>query len=228
MLLIKVPDVPTKFKSGISWGERPWWQGHAFQDVNRHRGRKGERSKPVSNFSTHTAEIHGKFMNLKSTIPCGLAMLGPIRCSGCLLPAKRTEGSFRKQHHVALELPACVDAREVVVAREFQLRWGDLWSYGPRSLSTSIIGWWMHALFIHMYIIYLYLHIYIFLNNFYSWLMTHNYIPYLFTWNKKRFHRSTPPCFQHNVAPLWRYPVPRGLGIWILGKLQGAASIQRS
>lgn len=92
------------------------------QDVNRHRGRKGERSKPVSNFSTHTAEIHGKFMNLKSTIPCGLAMLGPIRCSGCLLPAKRTEGSFRKQHHVALELPACVDAREVVVAREFQLR----------------------------------------------------------------------------------------------------------
>ena len=32
--------------------------------------------------------------------------------------AKRIEGSFREQHHVALELPVFVDEREVVVARE--------------------------------------------------------------------------------------------------------------
>ena len=44
------------------------------QDVNGHRDRKGERNKPVSTVSIHTAEIPGKFMNLKSTIQCGLAM----------------------------------------------------------------------------------------------------------------------------------------------------------
>lgn len=47
-----------------------------------------------------------------------------------------------------------VDAREVVVAREFQLSWGDLRSYGLRSLSTSIIGerWRKHITFMHIHL----------------------------------------------------------------------------